>query len=66
MYIRKVLFTTKLALLLILGYVVIRTVLLPERVEKTLAPASALGGHGERPVKTVDSQVCGAIEEWRF
>ena len=56
MYICKVLFTTKLALLLILGYVVARTVLLPERTEKTLTPASALGASEERSAKTVDSQ----------
>jgi type II secretion system protein C len=43
LYIRKAFFVTKLALVLILGYMVVRITLLPERIEKTLAPASALG-----------------------
>jgi len=44
MDIRKVLFITKLVLVLVLGYVVVRRVLLPEHTEKSSTPASALGG----------------------
>jgi len=46
LHIRKVLFISKLALVLVLGYVVVRTVLLPKHIEKTLAPASALARNG--------------------
>ena len=42
MYIRKVLFVSKLVLALVLGYVVI-TILLPEHKEKSSTPSSALG-----------------------
>jgi len=44
MYMRKVLFISKLALVLVLSYAVIRTVLLPKHTEKSSTPASALGG----------------------
>ena len=44
MDIRKVLFIGKLALALVLGYAVVRTVLVPEHREKSSTPASALGG----------------------
>ncbi len=44
MYIRKVLFTSKLAFVLVLLFMVVRTVLLPERIEKSLSPARAFGG----------------------
>ncbi len=53
LYIRKVLFISKLALVLMLGYVVVRAVLLPEHIEKTLAPALALGRDGVRVNETV-------------
>jgi type II secretory pathway component PulC len=43
MYIRKVLFISKLALALVLGYLVVRT-LVPEHTEKSSTPASARGG----------------------
>ena len=43
MDIRKVLLITKLAIVLVLGYVVVRT-LVPEHREKSSTPASALGG----------------------
>jgi len=43
MYVRKVLFISKLALSLVLGFMVVRTVLLPEYIEKNLAPSSAAG-----------------------
>ena len=43
MYIRKVLFISKLALALVLGYVVI-TILLPGHKEEHSTPSSALGG----------------------
>ena len=43
MYIRKGLFISKLALVSVLGYMVVRTMLMPEYIETTLAPASALG-----------------------
>ncbi len=43
MDIRKVLLISKLAIVLVLGYVVVRT-LLPEHREKSSTPASALGG----------------------
>lgn len=55
MYIRKAFFVTKLALVLILGYMVVRTTLLPERIEKTLAPASALGSYRAKTTETIDS-----------
>jgi len=48
MDIRKVLFITKLVLVLVLGYVVVRRVLLPEHTEKSSTPASALGGSAAR------------------
>ena len=44
MYMRKVLLISKLALVLVLSYAVIRTVLLPKHTEKSSTPASALGG----------------------
>jgi type II secretion system protein C len=44
LYVRKVLFVSKLGLVLLLGYVVVRTVTLFGHKEKGLAPASALGG----------------------
>jgi len=44
MYIRKVLFISKLALVLVLGYVVIIT-LVPEQKEKNSTPASVRGGN---------------------
>ena len=47
MYMRKVLFISKLALALVLGYVVVRT-LLPKHTENSRAPASALGGDAAR------------------
>jgi type II secretion system protein C len=47
MYIRKVLFISKLVLALVLGYVVI-TILLPEHKEESTTPASALGGGSVR------------------
>ncbi len=43
MYIHKVLLANKLALALVLAYMVGKTVLLPGRMEETLQPASALG-----------------------
>lgn len=55
MYIRKAFFITKLSLVLILGYVVVRTTLLPERIEKALAPASALGRYRTQTTETIDS-----------
>jgi len=54
MYIRKVLFISKLALALVLGYVVVTT-LVPEHTEKSSTPASALGGSGERINETMRS-----------
>ena len=48
MDIRKVLFITKLVLVLVLGYVLVRRVLLPEHTEKNSTPASALGGSAAR------------------
>ncbi len=53
LYTRKVFFVSKLALVLVLGYVVIRTVLLPKHIEKALAPASALGRDGVRVNETM-------------
>lgn len=43
MYKHEALFVIKLALVLILGYVVIRTVLMPQRTGEILAPSSAVG-----------------------
>ena len=43
MYKHKVLFVIKLALVLILGYVVIRTVLMPQRTGEIFVPSSAAG-----------------------
>jgi type II secretion system protein C len=54
MYIRKVLFISKLALALVLGYVVVTT-LVPEHTEKSSTPASALGGSGESVNQTMRS-----------
>ena len=48
MDIRKVLLISKLALVLVLGYAVIRTALLPQDREKNSTPASALGGSAVR------------------
>jgi type II secretory pathway component PulC len=47
MYIRKVLFVSKLALAILLGYVVIRT-LLPQPAQKGSTPTSAQGGDAAR------------------
>lgn len=55
MHICKVLFTTKLALVLILGYMVVRTVLLPERIENALAPASVQAGDRTHNTETKSS-----------
>jgi len=46
LYIGKVLFISKLALVLVLSFVVVKTVLLPAYVEKNLSSASTLGGDG--------------------
>jgi len=54
MYIRKVLFISKLALALVLGYVVFTT-LVPKHTEKISTPASALGGSGESVNQTMRS-----------
>ena len=48
MYIRKVLFISKLVLALVLGYVVITMLLLPEHKEESSTPSSALGGGSVR------------------
>jgi type II secretion system protein C len=53
LYIRKVFFTSKLTLALVLLFTVVRTVL-PDRIEKTLASASAPGGNGVRVNETVN------------
>jgi len=44
LYVHKVLFISKLGLVLLLGYMVVRTVTLFGHKEEDLAPASALGG----------------------
>lgn len=51
----KVLFTTKLALVLILGYMVVRTALLPEHIENALAPASLQAGYKAHNTETKSS-----------
>jgi type II secretory pathway component PulC len=56
MYIRKVLFISKLALTFVLGYVVI-TILWPEHKEESSTPASALGDGAVRA-----NQVTGSME----
>ena len=43
MYIRKVLFVFKLALVLVLSFVIIRTVLMPRNPAEIFQPASAAG-----------------------
>ena len=43
LFVHKVLFTSKLALVLVLGYMVVRTVLVPKNMREGLAPATALG-----------------------
>jgi general secretion pathway protein C len=53
LYIRKVFFISKLTLILVLLFTVVKTVLLPEHIEKALAPASALGGDGVRVNETM-------------
>jgi type II secretion system protein C len=54
MYIRKVLFISKLALALVLGYVVIIT-LVPEQKEKNSTPASVRGGNATSGHKAMRS-----------
>lgn len=54
LYVRKVFFISKLTLALVLVFTIVRTVLLPEHVEKTLASASAPGGDGVRVNETVN------------
>ncbi|MFA5240243.1 MAG: type II secretion system protein N [Phycisphaerae bacterium] len=44
LYTRKFFFTSKLTLALVLSFIIIRTALLPDRIAKTLASASAPGG----------------------
>jgi general secretion pathway protein C len=53
-YIHKVFFTGKLTLALVLLFTVVRTAMLPERIEKTLASASAPGRDGARINETVN------------
>ena len=53
LYIRKVFFISKLTLVLVLLFTVVRTVLLPEHIEKTLDPASELGRDGVRVNETM-------------
>jgi general secretion pathway protein C len=53
LYIRKVFFISKLTLILVLLFTVVKTVLSPEHIEKTLAPASALGRDGIRVNETM-------------
>jgi type II secretion system protein C len=55
-YIRKVLFISKSALILILGYAIVRTLVL-DNTEKSSTPASALGGN-----KTSISQSTGSSD----
>jgi general secretion pathway protein C len=52
-YIRKVFFTSKLTLALVLLFTVVRTALLPDRIEKTLASALAPSRDGEHINETV-------------
>jgi general secretion pathway protein C len=47
--IRKALFVSNLALVLVLGYVVFKTVMLPEPLEKPLAPRAAQGNVSASP-----------------
>jgi general secretion pathway protein C len=54
LYVRKVFFTGKLTLALVLVFTIVRTVLLPERIEKTFAFTSAPGGDGVRVNETVN------------
>ena len=53
LYVCKVFFISKLTLALVLLFTVVRTVLLPEHIEKTLASASAPGGDGVRVNETM-------------
>lgn len=53
-YIHKVFFTSKLTLALVLLFTIVRTALLPERIEKTLASVSARGGDELRVNETVN------------
>jgi type II secretion system protein C len=57
LYARKVLFISKLGLVLLLGYVVVRTVALSSHKEKGLPPASALGGDKVYVSETVKPSV---------
>jgi len=54
MYIRKVLFISKLALALVLGFLVVRT-LVPEQKEKNSTPASVRGGNATSVHKAMRS-----------
>lgn len=71
MYVRKVLFASKLSLVLLLGYVVIRAVL-PDHTVKNLTPASALGGEtlrssaGNRPLNLSDADYSVIVEKNPF
>jgi general secretion pathway protein C len=53
LYIRKVFFTSKLALALVLVFAVVRTMLLPGHIEKTLASAPPPGGDRVRVNETM-------------
>jgi len=53
LYIRKVLFISRLALVLVLSFVVVKTVLLPKDIEANLAPASAMGRNRVRGNETI-------------
>lgn len=57
LYVCKVLFISKLGLVLLLGYVVVRTVILFGHKENGLAPASALGGDGICMSGTIEPSV---------
>ncbi len=57
LYIHKVLSISKLTLVLVLGYAVVRTVLLPEHIEKSIVPASALGGDKIYVRETIEAPV---------
>ena len=56
LYMRKVLFTSKLALVLTLCYMLFRIVLLPQQLEKSLLPAPVAGNDSMLQYKTMSSQ----------
>jgi type II secretion system protein C len=63
LHVREIVFVSKSALILLLGYVVVRTVLLQGRLVSDLAPASAYG-EGEVYVNGTDDSPALSLEDY--